>query len=102
MELNPRLVEQLGPGFAPSGAFLNHLMIHAVGCYGITLQGVGDSHALAAEQAADGTFHLFDVNDGHFQAPDAQAFRRIVDWYFAMTGYDTRFKRGALIVGVEL
>jgi len=102
MELNPRLVEQLGPGFAPSGAFLNHLMIHAVGCYGITLQGVGDSHALAAEQAADGTFHLFDVNDGHFQAPDAQAFRRIVDWYFAKAGHEARFKRGALIVGVDL
>lgn len=99
MRVDPGLVQTVRQ--PPSGAILTQLMTRAHGWYGISLVGQTAAHAIAAEHAADGTFRMFDANYGQTLSPDAHAFERLMDWYFAFTGYDAQFGRRTAMIGVD-
>lgn len=99
MRLNQGI--RLAAGHEPSGAFLTHLMARGPGWFGITLRSTTGAHAIASEHGTDGSYRLFDANYGHIRSPDANAFEALMDWYFAFTGYDTRYKAGSIIIGVD-
>jgi hypothetical protein len=84
----------------PSGAIINLAVTHAYGCYGITLRREGGAHSIAAENARDNRFHLFDGNYGHFVANSANSFKNFLDWYFDKTGYKNRYTKSVLVIGI--
>lgn len=85
-----------------TGALVHSIASKAYGCYGITVDGSGGTHAIAVRHARDNKMHFFDANYGHFVVSDHNRLKSFLDWYWKATAYDTAFLESSVaIVGIR-
>jgi hypothetical protein len=71
----------------------------AYGCYGITLRREARARSIAARNARDNRFNLFDKTLG-FSGRSANSFKNFLDWYFDKTAYKNRYTKLVFGIGV--
>jgi hypothetical protein len=86
---------------APTAAFICQVVFRAYGCYGITMRGATNGHAVVMRNGRDGRLHLFDPNYFHVATKSPDVFQDLVGWWLSQSGYDTQFTTLTGVIGIR-